>query len=151
VAAWLRDGYLELTQQRPLDFEALRPAESYSNPLDLNWEVDAKKWEATARGWETLARICYIQTKAVASISDGCNYYCQECGVHYGVSYPDTFLCKCRLLTMVDEVFRGELESLKDNPEHVEHPLSRKISYHINISPFKTTLYSRQHQQPSTS
>jgi hypothetical protein len=120
VAEWLRNGYLELAQKRPLEFEELRPAEPHSNPLDQNWEVDARKWKMTARAWETLARICYLQTKAAAfSRSDS---YCHQCCMYYGPS-RDSFLCKCNLLPMVDETFREELESLKEIPEHVEHPL----------------------------
>jgi len=126
VAEWLRDGYLELTQKRPLDFEELRPAEPYSDPFNRNWEADAKNWEATARTWETLARICYLQTKAAASISSGGNQYCNGCNHYSGPSYPANFLCKCRLLIVVDEVFRGELDSLKENPGHIEHPLPGK-------------------------
>jgi len=123
VAEWLRDGYLELSRKWPLNFEELRPAEPCSNPLDLNWEADAKKWEMTARSWETLARMCYLQTKAVASINSNGNQYCQQCGIYCGPSYPENFLCQCRLLIMVDELFREELGSLKENLEHVEHPL----------------------------
>ena len=67
VAMWLRDAYLELTQKTPLDFEELRPAEPHSNPLDRNWEADAKKWEAASRDWESLARISQIQLKAANS------------------------------------------------------------------------------------
>ena len=116
MAEWLRDGYLELAQSRPLDFEKLRPAEPCSNPVDRNWETDARKWEMTARTWETLARICFLQTEAAALI----RMDCPSCGLWGG---PDSFPCKCRLSIMVDEVFREELESLKENSEHVEHPL----------------------------
>ena len=125
VAEWLRYAYLELTQKTPLDFENLRPAEpSYSNPLDRNWEVDAKRWEATFRDWETLARISHLQTKVAYNIiSYGVkSRSCMVCVMHFGVPYK--CLCKCRLLAMVDDAFWEELESLK---EHVEYPLSRKL------------------------
>jgi hypothetical protein len=129
VAEWLRDAYLELAQKTTLDFEELRPANPYSNPLDRNWEADAKKWEATSRDWETLARIFYLQTKVVTSIMSiaGSHYCCYECNMEYGGSYPDACLCKCRLLAIVNEAFRGELESLMENPGYVEHPLPRKL------------------------
>jgi hypothetical protein len=117
-----------------LDFEKLRPAEPYLNPLDRNWEADAKKLEMTARSWETLARICHLQTKAVKSINE--NQYCAKCGVGYGPSYPITsnFLCQCRLLAMVDEHFREELGSLKENLEHDEPPLPL-CDMHANATP----------------
>ena len=113
VAEWLRDAYLELTQER------LWAREPYSN-----WETDAKEWEATtSRDWESLARVFYFQAKVVASFIDtgpfsyeydmGCNQQCDGL-------YADTRLCKCRLLPMVDEAFWGELESLRE-------PLSCKL------------------------
>lgn len=129
VAAWLRDAYFELTtQETPLNLEELRPAEPHYNPLiDRNWEVDAKKWEATSRDWETLARIFHLQTKVAASISSRTVRppILYICDMGCGESYVD--LCKCRLLSMVDEAFRGELESLRENPEHVDHPLPREL------------------------
>ena len=138
VAEWLRNAYLELTQKTPLDFEELRPSEPYFNPLDRN--LDVKKCEATIRDWETLARILYLQTKVAASILSlqvGIRHTCSKCNVQYGgySSYGDPCLCKCRLLAMVDEAFRGELESLREIPGHVEHPLTtRKLSkYHICV------------------
>ncbi|KAF8812867.1 hypothetical protein BYT27DRAFT_6401332 [Phlegmacium glaucopus] len=120
VAQWLRDGYLELAQNRPLEFDELRPAGPYSDPLDRNWEADAKRWEAVAMAWETLARICYIQTKVAASINNSCNTYCSPCGVSVGPSYPGNFPCKCRILPIVDEVFREELGSMEEKPNYVE-------------------------------
>ena len=109
VAQWLRDAYLELTQNKTLDFEELRPA--------------------TIRDWETLARIFYLQTKVAASAMALVGSYdrCRKCGMDYDMSYLNACLCKCRVLAMVDEVFRGELESLKENPEHVEPPIPSKL------------------------
>jgi hypothetical protein len=131
VAEWLRDAYLELTQKKTLDFEELiRPAEPYSNPLDRNWEADAKRLEARIRDWETLARIFYLRTKVAASIMSfpAHNYYnCTDCFMAYGGPYSNACLCKCRILALVDEAFRGELESLRENPGYVEHPLTRKL------------------------
>ena len=126
VAEWLRDAYLELTQKSPSEFEELWPTKQYSNSLNGNLE-------ATSREWETLARIFYVQTKAAAiiiSFAGNC-YYCSECDMQYGGRLSNASLCKCRLLPMVDEAFRGEFENLKENPEHVEHPLPCKfpISY----------------------
>ena len=123
VAEWLRDACLELTQKTPLNFEELRPAEPYFNPLDRNWEADAKKWEATFRDWETLARISHLQTKVATSImSFGGNrfHYCSVCDMDFGLLKRS--LCKCRLLAMVDEGFRAELESFRgnDNDERFE-------------------------------
>ena len=121
VAKWLRDAYLELTQKTPLDLEELRPTEPYFNPLDKNWEADFKKWEATFRDWETLARISQLQTKVATSImSFGGNrhHYCNECDMSFGLL--QRCLCKCRLLSMVDEAFRGELESFREDPGHFE-------------------------------
>jgi len=123
VAEWLRNAYLELTQETTLDFEELRPraAEPYSNSMDRNWEADAKKWEATSRDWETLARIFYLKTKVAAptgTVIVTSRHYCDECNR----SYSNASLCKCRLLAMVDETFRGELESLREHVE-LEHPL----------------------------
>ena len=128
VTEWLRDAYSELTKIISLDFEKLVPEEPYSNPLDGNWEADAKKWEATSRDWETLARIFFLQTKVAASITsfNGCNYHCDECGMEYGRSR----LCECRLLAMVDEAFRGELASY---PGYIELPLPRKLPILFNI------------------
>jgi hypothetical protein len=121
VAEWLRDAYLELTQKTHLDFEVLRPTEPYSNPLDRNWEADSKKWETTFRDWETLARIFRLQTKVVTKIMSqgGIRYHCSDCSMDYGV--PCRRLCKCRLLAMVDEDFRGELESFRENSGNNEH------------------------------
>ena len=143
VEEWLRDAYVELTQKSPLDFEELRPAEPHSNSLDGNWE-------ATSRDWETLAKILYLQTKVAASIMSfgGSGHYCSPCDTWFGVSYK--CLCKCRILAMVDEAFRGELESLKENLEHVEHPLPSSklpLSY---LCPLKINLYSQQHRQRRT-
>ena len=128
VTEWLRDAYSELTKIISLDFEKLVPEEPCSNPLDGNWEADAKKWEATSRDWETLARIFFLQTKVAASITsfNGCNYHCDECGMEYGRSR----LCECRLLAMVDEAFRGELASY---PGYIELPLPRKLPILFNI------------------
>jgi len=116
VVEWLRDAYLELTQKEPLDFEELRPAELYANrdPLDKNRE-------ATPMDWETLARISNLQAKVATSIMSlaGNRYHCNECAMHYGGSYPEGCLCKCRLLAMVDEAFREELKSY---PGYVELP-----------------------------
>jgi hypothetical protein len=121
VADWLRDVYLELTQKTPLDLEELRPAEPYSD----NW--DAKKWEATSMDWETIARILHLQTKvtvaAFESVSYTSSHYCYECDD----TYKSGRLCKCRVLPMVNEAFRGELEGLREDPGHVEHPLTRKL------------------------
>ena len=137
VAEWLQDAYLELTQKTPLDLEELRPAEPYSSsdPLDRNWEADAKKWEATSKDWETLARIFHLQTVAAsnrimsnsAPVTDVwgqavSGYRCDVCGL----SYSSGWLCKCRILPMVSEAFRGELEGLREDPGLVEH-LSRKL------------------------
>ena len=118
MGSWLQDAYLELTQKLPLDFEALRPVEPYSNSLDRNWEADAEKWEATSRDWETLARISHLQTKvaiAIMSLVTGArSYHCYDCNMDYGVSRK--CLCKCRLLAMVHEAFRGEWEGFMENP-----------------------------------
>ena len=127
VAEWLRDAIFELIQKSPSEFEELLwPANPYSNSLDGNWE-------ATSREWETLARIFYLQTKVAAAIISrsvsGARYFCSQFKCD---NYVDgSSLCKCRLLPMVDEAFRGEFENLKENPEHVEHPLPCKfpISY----------------------
>ncbi|KAF8800854.1 hypothetical protein BYT27DRAFT_7262582 [Phlegmacium glaucopus] len=90
------------------------------HPLDRNWEADAKRWEAVAMAWETLARICYIQTRVAASINNSCNTYCSPCGISVGPSYPGNFPCKCRILPIVDEVFREELGSMEEKPNYVE-------------------------------
>jgi hypothetical protein len=134
VAEWLRDAYLELTQTTPLDFEELLvrpPAEPYSDPLDRNWEAEAKKWEAISRDWETLARIAQLQTKvATTSISLPIGtlgyYHCYECGMN-AFQNTNARPCKCRVLSMVNEAFQAELENLKENPEHVEPPLPCKL------------------------
>ena len=116
MAEWLRDAYLELTQKTPLDFEKLRPAEPYSIPLDGNWEAVANEWKEISRDGETLADILYLhwQLKVTASISlTNRNYYCNQCHMHFGASYG--CLSKRLILAIVDEAFRGELESLKEN------------------------------------
>jgi len=136
VAEWLRDAYVELTPKVPLNFEELRPAEPHSNSLDTNWEE-------TARDWETLARILYLQTKATAELKAlGSNYHCSACHrdrdiyspFGSGPPSPNECLCKCRILTLVDETFRGELESLKENPEHIEHPLPSNSTNSAELS-----------------
>ena len=99
VAQWLRDAYVELIQKKTLDLEELRPAEPYSD-----------NWEATSKDWETLARIFHLQTKVAAYESTG-NLHCYECGRSYEVNGQ---ICKCRVLSMVKEAFREELEGLKD-------------------------------------
>ena len=146
VARWLRDAYLDLTQETPLDFEELRSAKPYSN-RDL---LDRNR-EATSIDWETLARISNLQMKAATSIISfaGKRYHCHECAMDYGGSYPKGCLCKCRLLFMVDEAFRGELKSY---PGYVEHPspLPRKLPI-LFLCPLKTILYSQKYRQPSIS
>ena len=136
MVEWLRDAYLELTQETPLNLEELRPAKPYPNALDRDWEADAKKWAAISRDWETLARISHLQTKVAISISSfSISYsgdYCYECRVRYGAAVGS--LCKCRLLAMVDEAFWEELESFKENPEHVEPPLPGKLPIIIFVS-----------------
>ena len=125
VAEWLRDACFELAQKAPLDLEGLRPAEPHhSNPL-----VD-RNWEATSRDWETLARIFYLQTKVAAFIKSisGSNYSCYNCDMDFGGSNADACLCKCRILRLVDETFRGELESLGG---HVERLPPRKLPIFI--------------------
>ena len=145
VAEWLRNAYLELTKQTPLDFEELRPAEPHSNPL-----VD-RTWEATSRDWETLARILYLQTKVAAS-TGGSNCHCRECDMDsdFYRPYPGRArLCDLRLLAMVDEAFRGELESLRENPGQGDHPFIRTLSLSY-LCLLKTILYSQQHRQHSS-
>jgi hypothetical protein len=143
VAEWLRDAYLELTRKSPSEFEELWPTEPYPNSLDGN-----RDWEATSREWETLARIFYLQTKVAASIVKSRDSFCFASNGCYecGETNSDACLCKCRVLAMVDEAFRGELKSLKENPEHIEHPLPCKlpISY---LCPLNSIWYSQQHQQ----
>jgi len=140
VVEWLQDTYLELTLKTTLDLEELRPAEPYfndeSNPLEKNWE-------ATSWHWETLARISNLQTKVAASIRSFARflYHCYECDMEYGGSYSNGCLCKCRLLAMVDEAFRGELASY---PGHVEHPLPRKQPIYHFVSVGNFILYSRR-------
>ena len=132
---------MELARKRPLDFEELRPAEPYSNPLDRNWEADARNWKATSRDWETVARIFYLRAKVATSESTHtatrprandvwgsgvvafANDRCEGCLE----TILDAPLCKCSLLPMVDDAFREELESLRESPGHVEHPLPRKL------------------------
>ena len=134
VEKWLREAYLELIKKKTLNFDELLPAEPDSNPLDRNWEANAKKWESSSRDWETLARISQLQTKMFTYFLSlrGSGHFCMCDGDPPGpVDYGDN-LCKCRLLDMVDEAFGGELESLMENPEYVEHDLPRKLPlYHI--------------------
>ena len=119
----MRDAYSELIQKAPSDFEELWPAEPHSNS-----EADAKKWEATSRDWETLARIFYLRTKLATSFINSHPYHCSHaCNMGCGETNSEAYPCKCRLLPMVDETFRGELKSLRENPEHIEHPLTRKL------------------------
>ena len=141
VAEWLRDAYLELAQEKPLDIENLRPAEpcstctiiSTSSPSDSdrNWEEDAKKWEAASTAWETVARIFCLQTKIAASIGSlgGSCHHCRNCDMDYGwlSSHGLGCLCKCRLLRLVDETFRGELERFGENMEYVDLPPPGKL------------------------
>lgn len=118
---------MELAQKKPLDIEDLRPAEPSStndNLLERNCEEDAKKWEATFRDWETVARIFYLQTKITASVNintDSRRRHCRNCGSDFGGS-STRILCKCRLKRLVDEAFRGELESLGENLEYIDLP-----------------------------
>jgi hypothetical protein len=124
VAEWLRDAYLELTRMRPLNLDELQPAEPYSNPLDRNWEADSKESEVTFRHWETLARICRLQAKVASkatytSTVSGICFHCSVCGMTYGM--PCRPLCECRLLVMVDEEFREELESFRENSGNNDH------------------------------
>jgi hypothetical protein len=133
VVEWLRDAYLELIERTPLILAELRPAEPYSNG------------ESNPLDWETLARIFYIQTKVTASMKSirRGSGYCDGC-------HSDMKFCECRILRLVDETFRGELENLRENLGHVEHPLPRKlpISY---LYPLKTILYTQHLRQRSTS
>jgi hypothetical protein len=145
VEDWLRNAYLELTQRQSLDFdsEELRPAaEPYSNGESdtRDWEAEAKRWEAVSRGWETLARISQLQKKAVLP-ADVTDFYCDQC---FGHAYPGGPLCDCQILDVVNETFRGEFESLKENPDHVDPPLPCKLSKIIIIFYFveKKILYS---------
>ena len=153
VAAWLRDALLELTQKRPLDFEEVRPAEPYFNSLDRNWEADVKKWEASIRDWETIARVFHLQTKVAASTkSFATSSHCLQCSEDYdgswGGSSSKACLCKCHVLSMVDEAFRGELESLRENLGHVELPLPGMLPILVSyLCPLKTIFYSRQRLQ----
>ena len=126
VADWLRDAYLELAQKPSLDFKTLRPEEPISNPEDRDWEEEAKKWEAISRDWETLAKISHIQMKAVPTYS-GVYGSCTHCGMYKYSSNCTNAGCRILIITaMVDETFRGELESLKENPD-VEPPLPCKL------------------------
>ena len=139
VVEWLRDAYLELIQKKTLNFEELLrpPADPDSNCTDRNWEEDAKKWE-------TLARISQVQIKVAVSF-DGGHYRCCGCNTSYGGSYPNGHLCKCRLLRLVNEAFREEFESLREDTEHVEHPLPRKLPICHFLCPLKKLiLYSQQ-------
>jgi len=128
VVEWLRDAYLELTQKTPLDFEELRPAEPHSNRDSL-----VGNSQATSMDWETLARISNLQMKVATSIMSfaGNHLRCQECSMVYGGSYPKGSLCKCRLLAMVDEAFRGELKSY---PGYVELPLPSDITNSLSAA-----------------
>ena len=120
VAEWLRNAYFELTENKTLDIEELRPAEPFSNSLD-------KTWEATSRDWETLARIFYLQTKVAAAFEAGVSHSCPSCDVPEYFGRIPSSLCKCGILAMVDEAFRRELESLKENSEPFEPPLPCKL------------------------
>ena len=75
--------------------------------------------------WETLARISNLQTKVAYSIMSFTedSYFCGRCACEYGGPYPGC-LCECCFLAMVDEAFRGELESY---PGYVKLPLPRKL------------------------
>ena len=54
------------------------------------------------------------------------NYqHCYQGNTIFGMTSKS--LCRCRLLTMVDEDFQGEIENLREYPEHVEPPLPRKL------------------------
>ena len=153
VAEWLRDAYLELAQKSPLNFDELRPAEPPSNPVDRDWEADAKRWEAISRDWETLARIAQVQfkTKAASSQTWSGTYKTQVCTYCGMTTYSNGCMnSNCRVLAiaaMVDETFRGELESFRENPEHVEPPLPCKLPISYYLCPFKTILYSQRHPQ----
>ena len=139
MADWLRDAYLELSQKTPLDLKALRPEEPCSNPEDRDWEEDAKKWEAISRDWETLAKISLVQMKAanarippysLVGTTATYNYNtCSRCGrfSYYSSSCMNGDCGISTITAMVDETFRGELESLRENPEHVDHPLPREL------------------------
>ena len=110
MVEWLRDAYVELVQKTPLDLE------------------DSELQPTTSIDWETLARISNLQTKVAISIMsfDGDDYECDECNMEYGGSYPKGCLCKCRLLSMVDEAFRRELEIY---PGYIKLPLPR---FHVS-------------------
>ena len=129
VAEWLQEACLDGIRQKPLDFDELQPSEpSYSeskSEIDRDWEADAKQWKAISREWETLARITQLQMKVATTTPQTDNDYCQECKMFYGVSYR--CLCKCRLIALADEAFGGELKSLKQISDHVEHPLPCKL------------------------
>ena len=117
-----------------------------------NEEQFGRKPETASRDWETLARILHLQTKVAASVAASMIkssnvsrfYHCSECDMCYGGASNNLIahLCKCRLLCLVDEAFQGELESLRDNPEHVKHPLPRKVPMPY-LCPLKSILYSQ--------
>ncbi|KAF8911652.1 hypothetical protein CPB84DRAFT_937594 [Gymnopilus junonius] len=130
VPDWLKDGYVEIAMKRPLQLEELLPRDSQFEELSdkdqnsaLYWKESSEKWETTAQNWEAVARICTIQTNASTSAMGYGEQYCDTCAKYYGNSYPDYPACKCRIGTMVEEVFRKELERLKDNVEHIEPSL----------------------------
>ena len=138
VVDWLRNAYLELTQRRSLDLDSdeLRPTEPYSSnngesadDSNRDWETDAKQWAAVSREWETLARISQLQTKAAPSLSANLNYSAYYCPICNTNSYQSSRVCKCRILDLVNEAFREELESLKENLDHVDPPLPCKLFF----------------------
>ena len=126
VVEWLQDAYMELTLKTfsSLDIEELRPAEPYhgdSNPQDRDSEADIKKWEPTVKDWEMLLKISRLQTTVAFKLMSNFKgrFHCANCDKDYGSDYKS--LCKCRLLVLVNETFRRELESFRESPEHDEH------------------------------
>ncbi|PPR06868.1 hypothetical protein CVT26_003992 [Gymnopilus dilepis] len=133
VPDWLKDGYVEIAMKRPLNVDELVGhafPEQEGHPEDgqdtsAYWKERAEKMEMFARSWEAVARICTIQTVASTTASQNAygNQHCGTCNVYYGPGYPQLPLCKCRITTKVEEVFRKELEDLKQDTKYTDPAL----------------------------
>jgi len=100
IVDWLRDGYTEMIQRPALKIEDLR-----GSPFSLNWETIAKLFCARD-----------------SLLPGNYNYTC--CGGTHGPSYPGYARhCRCRTIAVVDQVFKADFETMRDNPGLSDPPL----------------------------
>lgn len=97
VKDWLKEEYITLVQNPHLKMEDLRDPSG----IQLDWESVSKIMSVRDRNMLNNLR----------SGRNSSGYHCGTCNVYYGYNH-DVLDCRCRLQTLIDEVFKEEFQDL---------------------------------------